>query len=127
VEKGINPNTSTAALAYLGDAVFELRVREMLLAKNESGASTRVLNKQARAYVSAQAQAAMYHAIFPLLTEDEQAVMKRGRNLHNLSRAKNADTVAYRHATGLETLFGYLYLRGEHERINELLGVVFHA
>jgi len=111
---------STAALAYLGDAVFELRVREMLLAKNETTNAMNNLNRQARKYVSATAQAAMYHAVFPHLTEEEQAVMKRGRNLHSVSRAKNADAVAYRHATGLETLFGYLHENKAHERLKEL-------
>ncbi|MCL2189739.1 MAG: Mini-ribonuclease 3 [Defluviitaleaceae bacterium] len=118
MEKGIA--TGTASLAYLGDAVFELRVREMLLTQNANGTHIHTLNKQARKYVSAPAQGAMYHALFPTLTEEEQAVMKRGRNLHSTSRAKNADAIAYRHATGLETLFGYLYERGEHTRINEL-------
>jgi len=112
--------TSTASLAYLGDAVFELRVREMLLTRNPNGVSLRELNRQARAYVSAMAQAQMYHAIFDTLSEDEQAVIKRGRNLHNTSRAKNADVAAYRHATGLEALFGWLYERNNIERIGAL-------
>ncbi|MCL2603484.1 MAG: ribonuclease III [Defluviitaleaceae bacterium] len=123
MEADLNPLTSTAALAYLGDAVFELRVREMLLARDECSASPHALNKQARKYVSAQAQSAMYHAIFPLLNEHEQSIMKRGRNLHSTSRAKNADVTAYRHATGLETLFGYLHERNDQTRINELFSV----
>ena len=114
---------STAALAYLGDAVFELRVREMLLAKNETTNAMNNLNRQARKYVSATAQAAMYHAVFPHLTEEEQAVMKRGRNLHSVSRAKNADAVAYRHATGLETLFGYLHENEAHERMQAIFAM----
>ncbi|MCL2203106.1 MAG: ribonuclease III [Defluviitaleaceae bacterium] len=123
MEENVKPSTATAALAYLGDAVFELRVREMLLARNKNGASMHALNRQARKYVSAAAQAAMYHAIFPLLSEAEQAIIKRGRNLHSVSRAKNADTVAYRHATGLEALFGYLYEKNEHERLEEIFGL----
>jgi len=112
--------TATATLAYLGDAVFELRVREMLLARNPNGASLWELNRQARSYVNATAQATMYHAIFNMLMEDEQAVIKRGRNLHTTSRAKNADATAYRHATGLEALFGYLYEKGDTNRLNTL-------
>ena len=112
--------TATAALAYLGDAVFELRVREMLLTRNANGASVRELNCQARAYVTATAQAAMYHTLYNSLTEEEQAVIKRGRNLHSTSRAKNAGVTAYRHATGLETLFGYLHEKNAHERVKEL-------
>jgi ribonuclease-3 family protein len=122
MEAGVS-HISTAALAYLGDAVFELRVRETLLAQGGGGVSPRALNHAARAYVSASAQAAMYHALFPRLSDEEQSVMKRGRNLHTASRAKNADAVAYRHATGLETLFGYLYEKGEHARIGELFAL----
>jgi ribonuclease-3 family protein len=107
----------------LGAAVFELRVREALLARNTAGASSNTLNRQARKYVNATAQAAMYHTLFPLLNENEQAIIKRGRNLHTASRAKNADATAYRHATGLEALFGYLHERGETERINELFAI----
>lgn len=112
--------TAPATLAYLGDAVFELLVREMLLAQNSGGTSPNVLTRRARTYVSASAQATMYHEIFPHLTEEEQAIMKRGRNLHSASRAKNADATAYRHATGLETLFGFLHEKGEHARISDL-------
>lgn len=115
--------TAPASLAYLGDAVFELLVRQMLLAQSANGASIHALNRRARTYVSAVGQAGMYHAIFPLLTEEEQAIMKRGRNLHSTSRAKNADVAAYRHATGLETLFGYLHEKGAHERLNEVFAL----
>jgi len=109
-----------AELAYLGDAVFELMVREKLLSEN---IQFRTLNTRARSYVAAPAQAAMYHKIFPALTEAEQAIMKRGRNLHNNSRAKNADVSEYRHATGLETLFGWLYQSNEKARISEIFAL----
>jgi len=97
---------SSAELAYLGDAVFELMVREMLLKR---GCKFSSINRFAKAYVTAVAQNAMYHAVFDTLTEDEQTHAKRGRNLHTNSRAKSADVNEYRHATGLEALFGYLY------------------
>lgn len=125
---GSNTNTHTAntkspaALAYLGDAVFELMVREMLL-RSFPDITIHALNRRARAYVSATAQAAMYHAVFPLLTPDEQAMAKRGRNLHTASRAKNADVTAYRHATGLEALFGWLHEKGEQGRLGEVFGL----
>ena len=115
--------THIATLAYLGDAVFELRVREMLLARYPDGLPLHTLNRHARTYVSATAQAAMYHAIFDTLTEAEQAIIKRGRNLHTTSRAKNAEVTAYRHATGLEALFGYLYENNHHDRISELFAL----
>lgn len=109
---------SAQGLAYLGDAVFELCVRAMLTADGSRPA--RELNREAKRYVSAGAQARMYHRIFDLLTEEEQSVMKRGRNLNPTARAKRADMTDYRHATGLEALFGYLYLKGCHARVEEL-------
>jgi len=114
----MNKYYSAQCLAYMGDAVFELYVRKMLL--SDGNRPVNVLNKQARQYVSAAAQAAMYHHIEPLLTQEEQAVMKRGRNLHSYSKAKSANTLAYRHATGLEVLFGYLFVNERHERLAEV-------
>jgi len=106
-----------AELAYLGDAVFELLVRDMLL---EMGVPFRDMNSSAQGYVSAVAQSAMYHKIFDLLTEEEQSIMKRGRNLHGASRAKSAGVAEYRHATGLEVLFGHLHHTGETSRLKEI-------
>lgn len=108
---------NAAELAYLGDAVFELLVREMLL---REGVPFRAINRRAKDYVSARAQSEMYHKIFPALSEEEQSALKRGRNLHTLSRAKNAGVSEYRHATGLETLFGYLHQKGDFARVNEI-------
>jgi len=113
-----NKHYSAQCLAYMGDAVFELYVRKMLLSGGNRPVNT--LNKQARQYVSAAAQASMYHHIEPLLTQEEQAVMKRGRNLHSYSRAKSANTLEYRHATGLEVLFGFLFVNERHERLAEV-------
>jgi len=109
-----------AELAYLGDAVFELLVRDMLL---KEGVPFRDMSRRAKDYVSAVAQSAMYHKIFDTLAEDEQAIMKRGRNLHSASRAKSARVSEYRHATGLEVLFGYLHCRGEFVRLGEVFGL----
>jgi len=117
---GLGAAIDTAALAYLGDAVFELCVREMLIAM---GVSPRDLSNRAKDYVSATAQAAMYHKIFPQVTQEEQSIMKRGRNLHNHSRAKNAAVVDYRHATGLETLFGFMYHCGDAARVTALFAL----
>lgn len=93
----------------------------MLTAKGDR--PVRDLNRDAQRYVSAEAQAAMYHKIFTYLTEEEQSVIKRGRNLNPSSRAKNADMSDYRHATGLETLFGYLYTEGRQSRIDEIFAL----
>jgi len=106
-----------AELAYLGDAVFELLVRDMLL---KEGVPFRDMSRRAKDYVSAVAQNAMYHKIFDALTEEEQAIMKRGRNLHSASRAKSARVSEYRHATGLEVLFGYLHYEGDFVRLGEV-------
>jgi len=110
----------TAELAYLGDGVFELMVREKLLREN---IPFRALNRHAKSYVSAPAQAAMYRKIFEALTPEEQSVIKRGRNLHNASRSKNAGVSDYRHATGLETLFGWLHHHGETARLTEIFAL----
>jgi len=106
-----------AELAYLGDAVFELMVRDMLV---KSGIPFRDISRHAKDYVSAVAQGAMYHKIFDYLTEGEQAIIKRGRNLHSASRAKSARVSEYRHATGLEVLFGHLHYSGDFARLNEI-------
>ena len=108
---------SAASLAYLGDAVFELWAREMLLAE---GLPVNKANRRAKDIVSAIAQSDMYHRIYPQLTQEEQTIMRRGRNLHPLTRAKNADTASYRHATGLEALFGYLYHNRDMARLEEV-------
>jgi len=109
---------SALDLAFMGDAVFEAMVREMVLSKGSLPVNKAAL--EAKKYVKASAQAAMFHNIYDLLTEDEQSVIKRGRNAKTFSRAKNASVSDYRHATGLETLFGYLYLAGRRERDREI-------
>ncbi|MCL2421855.1 MAG: ribonuclease III [Defluviitaleaceae bacterium] len=111
-------NYSANCLAYMGDAVFEQCVRKMLLDQGNRPADA--LHNEARQYVSAKAQAAMYHYVESHLNTEEQSVMRRGRNLHTYSKAKNAGTSAYRHATGLETLFGYLFLNEQHERLTQI-------
>jgi len=108
----MNPEEySPLVLAYLGDAVFELYVR----ARNLENMSVNELHRRAKGYVSAKAQAKMYHRIIDELTGEEQAVMKRGRNAKT-HIPRSASVADYRHATGLEALFGYLYIKGEHDR-----------
>lgn len=114
---GEAPIDSISELAYIGDSVFEVLVREKLINQK---ISARALTKVAKSYVSAPAQAAMYHKIFPQLTEEEQTIAKRGRNLHNVSRAKSATLADYRHATGLEALFGFLHRRRDTARLQEV-------
>jgi ribonuclease-3 family protein len=116
---------SAASLAYLGDAVFELLVRENLVANGEQTLGD--YNRKAKEYVSARTQSDFYHKIYNFLTEEEQAVLKRGRNMNTVSRAKNASVADYRHATGLEALFGYLHHHGLHERMREIFNEILRS
>lgn len=113
-----NFDTPPLALAYLGDAVFELCVREYIIENHNAAVSE--LNGYARKWVNAASQAAMYRKLQRVLTEEETAVIKRGRNAKNKSVPKAATVADYRHATGVESLFGFLYLAGRHDRIREL-------
>ena len=109
---------STAALAYLGDSVLELCVREILVEHGVSSAKN--LNSAALNFVKAEAQANAIKNIIPLLTEEENAAYRRGRNIGHTNVPKSATVAQYRMATGFEALFGYLHLTGRKERINEL-------
>lgn len=110
------------ALAYLGDAAMEVLIRERLV---RSGlCSSKRLNSAALDYVKATAQSEALERMLPHLTEEEEATYKRGRNLgHGKNTPKSASMGEYRRATGLETLFGQLYLDGDSRRMNELLDI----
>lgn len=112
------------ALAYLGDAAMEVLIRERLV---RSGlCSSGRLNKAALAYVKATAQSEALERMLPHFTESEEATYKRGRNAgHGKNIPKSASVSEYRRATGLETLFGQLYLDGDTRRMNELLDIGF--
>lgn len=109
------------ALAYMGDAVFEKHVRYELL--KHGAVRPNRLHKAATNYVSAKAQAGILYAfdLKNLLTEAEQAVVRRGRNAKSHTTPKNTDVATYRNSTGFEALLGYLYVTQEHERLEELL------
>lgn len=114
---------STPALAYLGDCVIELCVREYLVS---SGLSTsRNLNKEALNYVRASAQAEAMKKLFPLLSKEEESFFRRGRNIGHTNVPKNATVSDYRTATGMEVLFGYLHVSGQKERIDELFRAAY--
>lgn len=106
------------ALAYLGDAVMELFVREHLVA--EGLAHSAALNRAALRFVRASAQAAAAERLLPVLTEEETAWYHRGRNSKHLNFPKNAEPADYRKATGLEVLLGYLHASGQDARAREL-------
>lgn len=107
----------SGALAFVGDAVYSLLVREKLAAVNRPSGVLHVLSVK---YVRAGAQAAAMKELLPLLSETELSVYKRGRNLHAGHSPKNATEAEYHAATGLEALFGYLHLCGETNRLREL-------
>lgn len=113
---------SVLGLAHTGDAVYELLIRSMLA---QSGHTSVIeMHKLAVAMVKAQAQAKAITKIMPLLSAEETAVYKRGRNAKVNSVPHNASPGEYHAATGLEVLFGWLYLQGRIERVNELFNAI---
>lgn len=106
-------------LAYLGDAVFEIIIRTLTL--DTTSGPVKNLHKKSSSLVNAASQAALAAAMLPLMTEEEASVFRHGRNAKTSSVAKHADIHDYRNATGLEALFGYLYLSDRMDRATELL------
>jgi len=109
---------SNQGLAHIGDAVFELMVRTWLCTTGTSTAKN--LHNRAVSFVSAKAQAVAAEKILTLLSEEENIIYKRGRNIHVNAVPKGSTHEEYHAATGMEALFGYLYLTGKQERLNEL-------
>ena len=110
---------SPLSLAYLGDNVFDLFIRSMIVASGNTPVSQ--YHRKVTAYVKAQGQAEFYEKIKDELTEEEQAVFKRGRNAKTVHVPKHANREEYAVATGLETLVGYLFLKGDKQRLTELM------
>lgn len=123
-EQEIN-TMSVLALAHVGDAVYELLVRSELCARGP--AQINELHKKTVSIVRASAQAAAAKRLAPLLSSDELAAFKRGRNAKVNSVPHHADVGQYHVATGLETLFGWLYMQGRIARINELFAVIMEG
>ena len=113
---------SSIGLAHIGDAVFEILARTWLCAHGK--ATGKGLHRSAVELVKAPAQAARAERILPMLTEEELAVYKRGRNAHVHTIPHSASRADYLRATALECLLGWLYLRGERDRINRLFAVM---
>ena len=113
---------SNLGLAHLGDGVFELMVRSWLCLHGK--ATAKGLHRATVHYVAAPAQARSAEKIKPLLTEEEQNVFRRGRNASPHSSPQNASREEYQTATALEALFGWLYLKGQNERLNELFAAM---
>ncbi len=113
------PSSLTGAtLAYLGDSVLELITRQYLLSTGITDVGK--LNSLALSYVKATAQSDAVENILPLLTDEEAAVYKRGRNTHGIAIPKSAKAGQYRRATGMEALFAWLYINGRTDRMKEL-------
>ncbi|MBR2347388.1 MAG: ribonuclease III [Clostridia bacterium] len=115
---------SSASLAYLGDCAIEICVREYLVSECGFSSSAK-LNKAALDFVRAPKQAEAMKNILPLLTEEEEAVFHRGRNIGHTNTPKSATVSEYRAATGMEALFGYLWLAKAQERMRELFRAAY--
>ena len=113
---------SPLALAFIGDGVYELLAREHLL--SQGNAPVGKLHERTVELVSAGAQAAAYERIAGLLTREEEAVYRRGRNANSTRCPRHTDPAVYRRATGVEALFGWLYLTGQTARVGELFTAV---
>lgn len=110
---------SPLTLAYIGDAIYDVIVRTVVVERSNRPANE--LHKRTSSFVKAQTQAAMIERLLPRLSEEEEAVYKRGRNAKSYTTAKNASVGDYRKATGFEALVGYLYLQDKTDRILELI------
>lgn len=110
------------SLAFIGDSVFEILVRELLLEHGSQPVGK--LHRMAVKIVNASAQARFFDLLEPLLSEEETSILHRGRNASATHVPKSAYAIEYRKATGIEALFGWLYLEGRNERIRELFAVI---
>ena len=110
---------SPLTLAYIGDCIYEIIIRTVVVERGNK--SPQSLHKTVTKYVKAETQCELFQALQDELTEEEMAVMRRGRNAKSFTTAKNASVGDYRKASGLEALFGYLYLTGQTERAVSLL------
>ncbi len=109
-------------LAFIGDCIYEILVREALVC--EANRPVNELHRESIKYVSAKAQTEAYAKIKDMLTEEETAQFKRGRNAKVGHSPKSATDAEYHTATGIEALFGYLYLSGKTERIKQLFAAI---
>ena len=119
----MNTNYNGVLLAYIGDGVLELLVREMLISTGET--STGKLSSMAQQIVCAPAQSEVVERLLPLLSEEELAIYKLGRNHKVNGKPRKASIVEYHRATGMEAVFGYLHLAGRQERIRELFNALY--
>ncbi len=109
-------------LAYLGDAIYEVYIREFLLEKGYTKVDK--LHKEAILFTSAKGQKKALDKIYNALTENEVSIFKRGRNANTDRKPRNTDLATYKQATGFEALIGFLYLDNQKERLEELMQII---
>ncbi|MDD4607844.1 MAG: ribonuclease III domain-containing protein [Bacilli bacterium] len=121
-----NSSRNVLALAYLGDSVYEIYIREYLL--NKGIEKVNELQKESVKYVSARGQSKYLKDMMDsnLLTEEELSIVYRARNHKGSSHPKNTDIVTYKYATGLEALIGWLYLENNQDRIDEIMNYILN-
>lgn len=115
---------SAGTLAFVGDAVYGLLVRQRLAETNRPIGE---LHRLSVTFVNANSQAEAFKIIEPVLTEKELSQYKHGRNLHTNNVPKQSSVAQYHSATGLEALFGYLHLSGQNDRVNELFELIWQS
>lgn len=115
-------NFNGLTLAYIGDAQYELMVRKYLI--DQGTRKVDHLHKQAVTFTCAQGQVKAFNIIEEYLTEVEIGIFKRGRNSKTDRKARSASIASYRRATGFESIFGYLFINGEQDRLNELFSII---
>jgi ribonuclease-3 family protein len=114
---------SGTTLAYIGDSIYEVKVREYLIEKGLTKVDE--LHKSAIKYTSATGQSSAYDLIEEYLTESEKSVFKRGRNSESTRKPRNTSLAVYKKATGFEALIGYLYISKDFKRLDELYNKIF--
>lgn len=119
IQRGAVNQMSPLSLAYVGDTVYEVYIRTMLVSRGNT--TVHKLHKSSVEFVKAKAQSDIIHHLMDSLTPEEQEIVKRGRNAKSGTIPKNADVTEYKYATGFESLIGYLFLTGSHGRLLEIL------
>lgn len=117
--------TSPLVWAYVGDAVYELYIRTHLV--NTTKLNPHKLHIESIKYVKAKAQADILYQLMPILTQEEQTVVRRGRNTQNHHLPKNANITEYMYSTAFEGLIGYLYLTKQNQRLEEILKMCLNS
>ena len=120
INENIVREISPITLAYIGDAVYELYIRSILV-KGSPKKNVNEINKETISYVKAQAQSETLHSIMESLTDEEKEVVRRGRNAKSGTVPKNANLAEYKHATAFECLIGYMYITREYDRLFEII------